>query len=355
MRPRSSNLTKLFGFTLLRNGVKFDYPFRESFQSLSHLTQKTYIALDIGEDESLSEVEKISGVKIIQSTWDMSLKKGLVLSVETNKALDALRLDHGHDDDAWGVYLQADEVLHTEDFELLKRDIEEAQKTGCDALSFRYLHFWQTHNHVAVSKRWYPHEIRAIKLKSTIESWGDAQGFRNMQKIYYTEARIFHYGHVREASSYTEKMRAMGKLYHEESEQEKRFEKGLKSAHANKCVLYFGSHPREMKDRILRMHDVWELPEVDNVSIVGNKEKYSSQILSQINAKNVNWYLNSSQVPQNLRSQMVILEPSFLDCLLRKTGSVPRKMASKLAHDWTLDFRLVIQLSDKKIGFKASR
>ncbi len=263
-------MIKLFGFTLLRNGVKFDYSFRESFLSLSKITQNIFITLDKGEDNSLNEVEKIPGIKIIPSHWDMSLKSGLVLSVETNKALAALRAEHGNDDEAWGIYLQADEVLHSEDFDLLKRDIELADKSGCDAISFRYLHFWKTHSHVVISKKWYPHETRAIKLKSPIESWGDAQGFRNYKKIFYTEARIFHYGHVRESASYNDKMRAMGKLYHTELNEGKRFEKGMKNALKNKCVLYFGSHPVEMKELILRMGDVCELPEIEELAIVGN-------------------------------------------------------------------------------------
>ena len=346
-------MIKLFGFTLLRNGVKFDYSFRESFHSLCKLSINTYIALDPGEDDSLREVEKIKGMQIIPSNWDMSLKKGLVLSVETNKALEALRADHGCDDSAWGIYLQADEVLHAEDFDILKRDLELASQSGCDALSFRYLHFWQTHNHIAISKRWYPHEIRAIKLNSPIESWGDAQGFRNYKKIYYTEARIFHYGHVREASSYTEKMRAMGKLYHEESEQEKRFEKGLKSSKKNKCTLYFGTHPPEMKERILRMGDVWELPEKNEIAIVGNKEKYSAKLLSNINAKKIHWYESLKDVPNEFKNEAIILEPNFFERVFKNKKKCLTKMDSPLAQEWTPDFKLVMALSSYKVGFKS--
>ena len=189
--------------------MKYDYSFKESLLSLAPLVQKIYLALDRGEDQTESEIQKLPFVKIVPSTWDMTLKKGLVLSVETNKALNALKADHGNDDEAWGIYLQADEVLHPDDYEILKRDIEEAARLGCDAISFRYLHFWQTHHHVAISKKWYPQEIRAIKLKTSIESWGDAQGFRLYHKIFNTEARIYHYGHVREQSSYNEKMRDM--------------------------------------------------------------------------------------------------------------------------------------------------
>lgn len=337
---------------MLRNGVKYDYSFKESLLSLAPVVEKIYLALDVGDDTTDFEIKKFPFIKLIPSTWDMNLKKGLVLSVETNKALEALRSDHGEDDNAWGIYLQADEVLHEDDYEILKHDIEKAQAQGCDAISFRYLHFWQTHHHVAISRKWYPHEIRAIKLKTPIESWGDAQGFRNYKKIFYTEARIFHYGHVREQSSYNEKMRDMGKLYHEASDLDERLEKGFKDARKNKCVLYFGSHPQVMKERILRMNDIWELDEADHVYIVGNPKKYSSEMISKIKANKITWCDSIGNVPASHKNKTIITEPTILDRLLKRS-TVPRKMKSKLAHFWSDDFRFILQASEKRIGFKS--
>ncbi|MGZ3787671.1 MAG: hypothetical protein ACXVLQ_04070 [Bacteriovorax sp.] len=332
--------------------MKYDYSFKESLLSLAPLVEKTYLALDSGNDTTEEEIKKLPSIKIVPSRWDMGLKKGLVLSVETNKALEALRADHGSDDHAWGIYLQADEVLHEEDHEILKRDIEEAARTGCDAISFRYLHFWQTHHHVAISRKWYPHEVRAIKLKTPIESWGDAQGFRNYKKIFYTEARIFHYGHVREQSSYKEKMRDMGSLYHEASDLEERLEKGLKDARKNKCVLYFGTHPKVMKERILRMNDIWELESVDHVYIVGNPEKYSKDLISKLAAKKVTWCKSRSVLPAVGKSNIIITEPTWIDHLLKRS-TVPLKMKSKLARPWSDDFRFVLLASEKRVGFKS--
>ena len=107
--------------------MKYDYSFKESLDSLAPIVEKTYLALDSGTDSTESEVRKLPNIQIVPSVWDMSLQKGLVLSVETNKALEALRTDHGSESNAWGVYLQADEVLHEDDYEILKRDIEKAK------------------------------------------------------------------------------------------------------------------------------------------------------------------------------------------------------------------------------------
>ena len=334
--------------------MKYDYSFKESLLSLSPIIQETYLALDKGDDSTAEELNSIPSLKIIPTIWDMSLKKGLVLSVETNKALTALRADHGNDDSAWGIYLQADEVLHEDDYELLKNDLEKAQAEGCDAISFRYLHFWQTHHHLVISKKWYPQEIRAIKLKTTIESWGDAQGFRNHSKIYNSEARIFHYGHVREQNSYNEKMRDMGKFYHSAEVLEEKLSAGLKDSKKNRCVFYFGTHPSVMKERILRMGDIWQLEDRDEVYIVGNSELYSSKIKESIAAKKVTWCKNAGEVPKHKRSEMVLTSPSMIDYFFRLT-SVPKKMKAKSARPWNRDFRFILQVSEKRIGFRSSR
>lgn len=332
--------------------MKYDYSFKESLLSLAPLVQKIYLALDPGEDTTELEIKKLDFVKIIPSSWDLSVKKGLVLSVETNKALQALRHDHGKDQNAWGIYLQADEVLHEDDYEILKNDIEQAQKQGCDAISFRYLHFWQTHHHIAISKRWYPHEIRAIKLDTAIESWGDAQGFRLYKKIFKTEARIFHYGHVREQSSYQAKIRDMHGLYHAPEDVEEKMSRGLKNDRKNKSILYFGTHPTVMQNRILRMNDIWELPEKEIVYIVGNPEKYSPKIISSISARKIVWCKSTNEVPNSEKNKMVITEPSILDKFLKRS-TTPLKMKSKQALNWNSDFLFILQLSEKGVGLKS--
>ncbi len=346
---RYLNLINLYGFTLLRNGVKYDYSFKESLESLKPIVNKVYLALDIGDDTTQEVISTLPYVKVLDSVWDMNLRKGLVLSVETNKALQYLRSEHADLGD-WGIYLQADEVLHQDDYELLINDINIAEKEGYDAISFRYLHFWQTHHHIAISKKWYPEEIRAIKLNSKIVSWGDAQGFKNYTKVYQSEARIYHYGHVREEDIYKTKMIDMGKMYHNQEDLQKNLDKGLKDAQKNKTLLYFGSHPMVMKERVLKMKDIWVRERVKEAHIVGNSEKYSEKLIEKINADKVIWYKNINEVPKEFRNQMIVTNPTILDSFLLRT-KVPKKMKSKIARNWSDDFRFVLQVSEKNIGF----
>lgn len=331
--------------------MKYDYSFKESLLSLAPIVEKTYLALDPSDDSTEEELKKIPSVKIIPSVWDMNLKNGLVLSVETNKALSALRTDHGKDLNAWGIYLQADEVIHESDYELLKRDIQSAQESGYDALSFRYLHFWQTHHHLAIAKNWYPHEVRAIKLNSNVVSWGDAQGFKHFQKIFYTEARIFHYGHVRDQSIYKKKMEDMSRLYNTNETLTKYYNVKDRDKEYTDCLLYFGTHPQVMKDRIQRMNDIWELAFRDEIFIVGNSFDYSAELIKSIAAKKVNWISKRREAPKN--SLIIDTRPGWIQRLLRQT-KVPIKMKSKSARPWGKDFLLTLHLSEKEVGLTHS-
>lgn len=352
MQPRFSNLIKLFGFGVLKNGIKYDFPFRESLLSMKPITESVYFALGDSVDSTNAEFEKYSFCKTIHTTWDKSLKDGKVISVETNKALSFLKESVGDLAHSWGLYLQADEVLHEDDYDLLLKDLEYCEQNGYDALSFRYLHFWQTHHHVAISKNWYPHEIRAIKLDSPIVSWGDGQSFEKAQKVFFTEARIFHYGHVREQKAYAEKMRFQSSFHHADHLVEEKLKKDAKNSKKHKTVYYFGSHPSVMKERILRMNDIWQLDEKKIVYIVGNPEKYSPHIRSSIAAEKVIWCKNTNEVPSVEKKNMIIAEPTILDQFLKRS-TTPKKMKSKHGLEWSADFRFILQVSEKGVGFKA--
>ncbi|MEK7857330.1 MAG: hypothetical protein AAB288_14665, partial [Acidobacteriota bacterium] len=73
----------------------------------------------------------------------------------------------------------------------------------------------------------------------------------------------------------------------------------------NKCVVYFGTHPIVMKERILRMNDIWELEEKKIIYIVGNPEKYSAKIISSIAAAQIVWCKSSKEVPSSEKKNVL--------------------------------------------------
>src|SRR5262249_47196536 len=149
---RSPSLMHLYGFTFLRNALKYDYPFRESLEALKSVTEGVVIVVGKSEDGTEAAVEAIPGLTIEHTVWDSTLQTGgLILSQQTNLALNILRARQP-ESDAWGLYLQADEVIHERDREQILTDFRKAEEQGCDAVSFRYIHFWQSYDQLAISR-----------------------------------------------------------------------------------------------------------------------------------------------------------------------------------------------------------
>ncbi len=219
-------LPLISGFTFVRDGVKFGYPFIESIHSLLPLVDELIVVVGRGSDGTLEQLQELAReftkIKIHESVWDEQLRKdGAILAQQTDLALSYCVGD-------WGIYLQADEVLHEEDYLKIRESIYRANENpGVDGLLFDYVHFYADFFVVNRSPSAYRHEVRAIRLKSGMISWKDAQGFRRKithgshthfekPRVLRAGARIFHYGWVRPPEVMREKTEAMDRLYHGE-------------------------------------------------------------------------------------------------------------------------------------------
>lgn len=246
---------KVSGFTFVRNGVKFDYPVLESLSSLLPLVDELVIVVGKGEDETLARVQALAArepkLRVFESVWDEQLRRdGAILAQQTDLAIS-------HCSGDWGIYLQADEVLHEEDYARIRSGLERANaRDDVDGLLFDYVHFYGDFFVVNRSPSAYRHEVRAIRLKRGIVSWRDAQGFRrrvgdSFQKlrVLRTGARIFHYGWVRPPEVMAAKTAAMDKLYHGDGD-------GTGDNHKYKRIYglerFADSHPAVMKERVVR-------------------------------------------------------------------------------------------------------
>ncbi len=251
---------KICGFTIVRNGVKFDYPFVESLMSLLPIVDRLVVNYGKSEDNTLEVLRSIADprLEIVEREWDMSMREGgRLLSFETNKALERCRGD-------WGFYLQADEVLHPEEYELILTDLQRAEKMGLEAVSFRYIHFEATYDLYNPFR--YRREIRAVKLGRGIISWGDAATFRkedgSRPRTLRSRAHIYHYGWVKSPEVMLEKRREFEKLYHDDSYVEKKYREKLRYEFPNLPVLrrFKGTHPPVMEERIRKSNWKIEMP-----------------------------------------------------------------------------------------------
>ena len=335
----------LHGFTLLRNGLKYDYPFRESLTGLRALCESVAVAVGKSEDGTEEALRPLR-LELIPTVWDEAKRQGgVILSEQTNIALSELRQRRRV---GWAFYLQADEVISERDFDLIRRDLALAEAASCDCLSFRYLHFWQSYEAIAVGKRWYPQEIRCVRLDSAIESYGDAQSFRGFSRRFESEAVIYHYGHVREPAAYDRKKKDFHRWWHPDGELASVIARSDKSDRREETLRYLGPHPANMRGRIGALSTVPRRA----VKVLGSPADYSSEFLARVQA-NLDWVANEMELFESKPEDVVLLRslspfPHILS-MGRLKSRVPTSMGSPQAREWSREFQALLRFSERGV------
>jgi len=246
---------KVSGFTFVRNAVKYDYPVVEAIRSILPLCDEVVVSVGNSDDGTLQLIESIGSPKlrIVHSVWDDSLKEGgRVLAVETDKAFD-----HVSENSTWAFYIQADEVVHEEDYPAIRAAMEQYKNDPrVQGLLFNYRHFYGSYDYLGDSRTWYNKEIRIIRNNKRIRSYRDAQGFRlNGEKLRVkpVAAWMHHYGWVKHPNEQAKKLKNSISLYF--SNNESAIERhGLTDAFdysgIDSLVRFTGKHPVVMQPRI---------------------------------------------------------------------------------------------------------
>lgn len=254
---------KISGFSFVRNASLYDFPLDESLRSLLPLCDQVVVSVGRSEDDTLERVRAIGGQKteIIETIWDDSLREGgKVYAQQTDIALSGCTGD-------WCIYLQADEVLHEEDNDLLLSAIEAVDNDpSVDALLFRYLHFYGSYEYIGSGRKWYRREVRAFRNTGDVISWGDAQGFRrrdpngkaSLLRAHQTDIRVFHYGWVRPPEVQGRKQWAAHRYWHDDEWMKQHLSPSDLFDYSGVYDLrrFDGLHPGVMKARI-EHSNVW--------------------------------------------------------------------------------------------------
>ncbi len=264
---------KVSGFTIIRNAIKFDYPVIEAITSVLPLCDEFIVAVGNSEDETQKLIESINSdkIKIINSVWDDSLRKGgAVLAAETNKAFNAIS-----EDSDWCFYIQSDEVLHEKYYDIILQGMQKyTENKNVDGLLFNYKHFYGSYNFIGDSRKWYRKEIRIIRNDKSIYSYGDAQGFRkNGQKLFVKpiNASIYHYGWVKHPEKQQNKQKSFNKYWHDDTWMNKNIPKisEFDYSQIDSLKIFDGSHPKVIQKRIDTQN--WEFnfdPTAKNISFI---------------------------------------------------------------------------------------
>ncbi len=263
---------KISGFTFTRNVSKLYYPIKESIESILPLVDEFVIALGKGDedDNTLEILESIQSpkIKIIHTEWDLKkFPNGMEYAHQTDVAMSHCKGD-------WLFYLQADEVVHEKYLPVIKnRCLELLNDKEVDGLLFQYKHFFGDYQHIINHHGWYQNEVRIVRNRSNIHSFGDAQSFRrieNFDEINYrttenvqlihvakVDAYIYHYGWVRPPHYMQSKKKAMDSAYKDDKtmaetykDQKDYFDYGpLKH-----LLIFKENHPKVMQEKMKDFH-----------------------------------------------------------------------------------------------------
>lgn len=251
---------KISGFTMVRNGDKYYFPIKEAILSILPLVDEFIVALGNcdADDKTREKIISIGSdkIKIIDRIWDQeAFVNGKVFADETTFALSQCTGD-------WCFYLQADEVIHEKDLDLIQKAcLQYLDKPDVEGFLFKYYHFWGDYEHHLPFHGWCKNEIRIVRNDKNIYSFKDAISFRKKEnqklQVVEIEARIYHYGWVRPPEIMQSKKKEQDAMHHGIAKTKadyqlrpNEFDFGALGA----LPVFKGTHPAVMKDFIKNLH-----------------------------------------------------------------------------------------------------
>ena len=253
---------RISGFTYVRNGFNYQYPFIQSIQSILPIVDEMIVVIGDSSDGSREAVVALNSnkIRIIDSVWDMSKREnGVLFAEQSNIGLDNISGD-------WAIHIQADEVIHENDIQALKEYIlKYNQNEKVEALLFPFYHFWGDYCYIRHTRRTHDFEIRAFKVNNgSIRAYKDSQGFRKYSSIeaYNTgetgdklavvklKIPIFHYSGVRSPKLMATKATFFHRFWHSDEWIEKNKKNIYDYNNVDKLTYFDKSHPKNMESFI---------------------------------------------------------------------------------------------------------
>lgn len=286
---------KVSGFSYVRNGFTYAYPFLEAIQSILPVCDEFIMVVGNSTDGTREAIVALNDpkIKIIDTIWDENSRKGgYIFSQQAN-----IGLDHCTGD--WCFHIQADEVIHENDLsnieKAMQRNLEDPKVEG---FLLHFLNFFGDYKHIAISRRYHTKEIRIVRNDKNIRSYRDSQGFRRFNDpgnylnekgtklhVKQIDATVYHYSYVKHPKDQVKKAVEFGKRWVKDDASLQIYAEKNKSGYdytgqIDVLKTFDGAHPSVMQSKINSMD--WEFnydPSKTNMTL---KEKflYLIQILT---------------------------------------------------------------------------
>ena len=254
---------KISAFTFLRNGLTYGYPFIESIKSLLPIVDEYIVVLgdsNDGSEKALLEL-KSSKIKIIHTIWSDKMRTGgKIFALQAN-----IGIDNASKDSDWLFHLQADEVIHENDYPIILKNLHDhLHNKSVNGFLLKFINFFGDYDHYCPSRRFHQREIRIIRNDSAIRSYKDSMGFRIFKnkndpsekgvklKVIPIDASVYHYSWVRPPKKQKAKQIEFAKKYIESDDYINAYDKELGEEYNYREYDYLnkftGSHPLVMKN-----------------------------------------------------------------------------------------------------------
>ncbi|MDH5399137.1 MAG: hypothetical protein OEX02_13380 [Cyclobacteriaceae bacterium] len=250
---------KISGFTYIRNGLTYGYPFIPSIKSLLPVVDELIVVVGDSTDGTREAIMAINDAKIriIDSVWDEEFRiSGKIFAQQSNLGLDNISGD-------WAFHIQADEVLHETAPEKIKEHIIQADKIEeVEGLIFPYYHFWGDYSHIRNTRSTHRYEVRAFKNVKGVRSYRDSQGFRKYKtdnqdedgqklNVLKADVPIYHYSYTRNPNLMKQKTNYFHRFWHNDEWVKKNTTPvPFDFNRVDKLELFEGTHPKYMKETI---------------------------------------------------------------------------------------------------------
>ncbi|HSU29204.1 MAG TPA: hypothetical protein VLJ68_12545 [Chitinophagaceae bacterium] len=251
------------GFSYIRNGFTYEYPFLQSIQSILPICDEFVVAVGNSNDGTKEAILAIGSpkIRVIDTVWDEQLRSnGTIFAQQANIALMNTKGD-------WAFHIQADELIHEKDLATIQEQIRNVHDDNkVEGLLFDFLNFYGNYDYLNDTRNQHKKEIRVIRNHSHIYSYRDSQGFRKYPsyesyqaghkgfklKVKYIQVPVYHYSYVRKPEAMNAKSKYFETFWHNDAyvDQKYREEKGYDYYNIERVKKFEGSQPALMKEII---------------------------------------------------------------------------------------------------------
>jgi len=153
---------KVTGILSISNGTGLVYPFPLVVANLMNMCDNVIVGVDPEFPEDRKTLETLDaepdGLQLVDAPWDRSNRNGgTEIAIQMDK-LVALAKAQGSD---WVVVMQADEMFHEDDFDMLRAFMERNLDSQVAGFSAERVYYWKDLN--TIRKDWNARLVRIFK------------------------------------------------------------------------------------------------------------------------------------------------------------------------------------------------